>query len=96
MSPFLKPNSIYNTAVIKDARGTTFSTPMPHLRGTAPTAWLGVWFDHNTREWVVGEYADATCHDQTSWECERTRDRDMAGQYAHRIYVAALIAAASR
>jgi hypothetical protein len=90
MIDFTKRNDVVRTAVIVDDRGVTYSTPMPTRTGVPATRWLGVWFDRNTREWVVAEYADYRCADQRGDSRRWASRRDINAE-AQDMYTAAMV-----
>jgi len=90
---FTKPGNVFSTVAVKDGRGTTYSTPLPTRTGVAATSFIGVWFDHNTREWVVAVYEDGFCRYQTG-ESLRSSARIDANADAQRIYTDAMVALA--
>lgn len=93
MIDFTSPANILRTAKITDSRGNTYSTPLPFRTGGTPTAYVGVWFDRNTGEWVVAQYEDYRCSFQTG-ESFRSVSREDANADAQRIYTDGMIALA--
>jgi hypothetical protein len=90
---FTNPGNILRTAKIVDERGNTYSTPLPFRTGGTPTAWVGVWFDRNTREWVVAVYEDYRCSMQTG-ESYRSTSREWANEDAMGFYTTGMVALA--